>query len=301
MGRMNGKRMRRGAIALFQSLLLAGSCLAGIGSSQPSEAKTAIASQEALAALGIANKQSTNQKQLQQGGKFRVSYERSNDETYEALQDALREVGLFEAIARDFNKLGLILSQDIDIVLGDCQEVNAYYDPTTRSIKICHELINATAQDFYTKLNMTDEEAVENALYVTIFVLYHEVGHALIDVLELPATGREEDAVDEFATILLLNTNSPETAKIVLSAALWFGIPSESQVPAWDEHALNEQRVYNIVCLVYGSNPEQYQFLIEETGMPQQRGDRCIGDYPKKVASWQKLLLPYVAQGNSFL
>lgn len=301
MGWMNGKRMRRGAIALFQSLLLAGSCLTGIVQNQPADAKTPIASQEALAALGIANKPLSDRKQLGQGGKFRVTYERSNDKTYQALQDALREVGLFEAIASDLNNMGLMLPENIDIVLGDCQEANAYYDPTTRSIKICHELIVSTAQDFYTKLNMSEEEALENSLLSSIFVLYHELGHALIDVLELPATGREEDAVDEFATILLVNTNSPEAAKIVLSAALWFGIPTESQVPAWDEHALNEQRVYSIVCLVYGSNPEQYKFLLEETGMPERRGNGCIGDYEKKVASWKKLLLPYVAQGNSFL
>lgn len=33
---------------------------------------------------------------------------------------------------------------------------------------------------------------------------YHEVGHALVDVLELPITGKEEDAVDQLSTYVLV-------------------------------------------------------------------------------------------------
>ena len=44
------------------------------------------------------------------------------------------------------------------------------------------------------------DEAVAGAF---IFVFFHELGHALIDVYELPITGREEDAVDQLSTWIL--------------------------------------------------------------------------------------------------
>lgn len=34
-------------------------------------------------------------------------------------------------------------------------------------------------------------------------MLFHELGHAFISLYDLPITGREEDAVDQFAAILL--------------------------------------------------------------------------------------------------
>ena len=52
---------------------------------------------------------------------------------------------------------------------------------------------------------MTAEERI--ALHIsggTLGIFFHELGHGLIDMLQLPVTGREEDVVDEFATMLLL-------------------------------------------------------------------------------------------------
>jgi Putative metallopeptidase len=51
--------------------------------------------------------------------------------------------------------------------------------------------------------------------------LSHEVGHVLIDVLNLPTTGRDEDVVDEFSTLLLLE-GEEEGEKAVINAAEWF-------------------------------------------------------------------------------
>jgi hypothetical protein len=44
------------------------------------------------------------------------------------------------------------------------------------------------------------EERDEFILGNVVFVLFHEFGHALVSELELPVLGREEDAVDRFAT-----------------------------------------------------------------------------------------------------
>jgi len=52
----------------------------------------------------------------------------------------------------------------------------------------------------------TDSPLTVSALFrylegATIAVLLHEIGHAMIDVYDLPIVASEEDAADEFATI----------------------------------------------------------------------------------------------------
>jgi hypothetical protein len=302
---MSWSRLHHSAIASLQTFFLIGSCFYGMMQSQPSVAKTPIFSKNALQTLGITDKQSSNTKPTGTNGQFRLVYEPSDVEENQTLQQALKESGLFETIVGELNSMGLMLPEDITLVVGDCQEANAYYDASTKQIKMCHELITSTNRDFYGpedgKRQTTAEEAAENALNTTVFVFYHELGHALIDVLNLPTTGREEDVVDEFATILLVNTNKPQAANIVLSAAKWFGLPTNAQVPAWEEHSPNEQRVYNILCYVYGSGPQQYQFLLEQTELPQYRASSCVAEYEKKVSSWNQLLQPHMAQGYSFI
>jgi len=61
----------------------------------------------------------------------------------------------------------------------------------------------------------------------------------------------------------------------------------------WGEHSLSEQRFYNILCLVYGSNPEKFNFLVEDGDLPEERAEICPSEYERKVNSWDTLLSPY--------
>ena len=47
-------------------------------------------------------------------------------------------------------------------------------------------------------------EAMTFALHDAAFTMYHEIGHLLVGELGLPVLGKEEDAVDAWATIWLL-------------------------------------------------------------------------------------------------
>lgn len=45
-----------------------------------------------------------------------------------------------------------------------------------------------------------------------ISICYHELGHALIDVMDLPVFGQEEDAADTASIVLIDATFDTETA-----------------------------------------------------------------------------------------
>ena len=138
------------------------------------------------------------------------------------------------------------------------------------------------------------DDMVEDTLVQTLF---HELGHCLIDQWELPATGREEDAVDQLATVLLLD-GSPEGQKSAIHAALEFAIASSNEEKGdmlfWDEHSFSKTRFYDMMCLVYGSDPKKNGFMIGDDGLPESRAVRCAEEWRRANRAWMKLLQPYV-------
>ena len=132
-----------------------------------------------------------------------------------------------------------------------------------------------------------------------IFVLLHELGHAAITQMGLPVLGRMEDAADTFAVLMLLRVGSDFSHRVLVDAAEgWFlearrDEKSGEEVPFYSEHGLNQQRAYQIVCLMIGSDEETFKDLAEEAKLPEERQATCAGDYSNAVYSWDLLLKPH--------
>ena len=123
--------------------------------------------------------------------------------------------------------------------------------------------------------------------------LYHEIGHAMIDVLELPVLGQEEDAADTLAVVLTHNLWEEDEARMVASAtALSFYLSAgENEEPAyWDVHGPDEQRFFNTVCLFYGADPEARADFAEENELPPERAEYCPEEFALADDSWAGLL-----------
>jgi Putative metallopeptidase len=91
---------------------------------------------------------------------------------------------------------------------------------------------------------------------------------------------------------------------LVEAAKAWFLTDKRdrregTQPDAWDAHGMDEQRAYNIVCLMVGSNPEQFKDLAGMTNLPEERRETCkLYDYPVASFSWQKALRPHLRGGE---
>ncbi|MCY1282956.1 putative metallopeptidase [compost metagenome] len=130
------------------------------------------------------------------------------------------------------------------------------------------------------------------------FTLLHEMGHMLISELNLPVLGREEDAADQLGLMILFLLRDDETdaefdAKLLAIIDYWRlesqrPRPPAEQVRAWDAHGLDEQRFYNIACLVYGSDPERLEWVPRVTGLPVERALYCDQEYQqaRKALDW---------------
>ncbi|MDC0739046.1 DUF4344 domain-containing metallopeptidase [Cognatishimia sp. SS12] len=127
---------------------------------------------------------------------------------------------------------------------------------------------------------------VENNL---LGIFYHEFGHALIDVLDLPIYGQEEDAADVLSVFLMSDFFEEEFA-VQLAYDTAFGFLGEAEqveeVAFWDVHGPDLQRYYNLVCIFYGANPEERSDVAEDLGLPEERADYCPDEYEQAAHAW---------------
>jgi Putative metallopeptidase len=150
---------------------------------------------------------------------------------------------------------------------------------------------------------LTDEEydrLIRFMLGNSMFILYHEVGHMLISEYDIPVLGREEDAADKLASIVLLDQND-EAADLALSDSAdgWYWTDEMSgnvieDSAFWGEHGLDLQRSYQIVCLMVGSNEEKFKDVADDYGLPADRQERCVGEYADTYNSWLAVLEPHM-------
>jgi len=146
----------------------------------------------------------------------------------------------------------------------------------------------------------TLKATTEFALGNTLFALLHEMGHGLIADLGLPVLGREEDAADAFATVMMLEMKTAFTHRVLVNAAKGWMISDRRSRESgeaeifYDAHGLDLQRAYNIICLMVGSDPDQFEDLAIEANLPEDRRQTCRGDYSNASWSWNKALEPYL-------
>ena len=214
---------------------------------------------------------------------------------YVELDKQIRDEELLEDAAAELNR-ALILPEDISLRTKDCKEINAYYDPNDGSVTMCYELMEHFYQTFR-GAGRTDTEAYDQMFDAVRFVFLHEIAHALIDKYKLPIIGNEEDAADRCAAYINLEELGEQGVKAVLAAADAFAIESKAASGAnrnmADEHLLSEQRFYNSLCMIYGSNTNKYSKIVTEGYLPKERAVRCANEYQKSVDSWVNLLAPW--------
>ncbi len=210
-----------------------------------------------------------------------------------------------------------ILPEDIDVFFVDCGIANAFYIPPSislvgeqapedndtqdlpptesevtqqprsagGSIVMCHELTQLFA-NFY---NEKDQ-----AVSASIFVLMHELGHALVNQLSLPVLGIEESYVDGFAAVFLGEAGLSEGSVL---AGWFFG--SQPETPFFDSHRAGPQRLGDLACWGVGSDPALLDDpTISSIALQLMTGGRnCPAEYAQQLAGLTAVLEPHTPNG----
>lgn len=215
-------------------------------------------------------------------------------------RDLIQQAHLLEDMADSINE-SLKLPFDIPLIGKQCDTANAFWDPNDNTVTICYEDA-ADGLDIYTKAGDADPRA--SAINAEVATFYHETGHMVVSIYDLPATGREEDVADQLSAYILLTPGpdgkaDPDNIRAVKDFAREFegyadaGGEVDDDALA-DTHSPNKTRMYNLECWVYGSDPEANADLVGGDQLPQDRADGCQEEYEKMSHAWDTLLAPYL-------
>ena len=217
--------------------------------------------------------------------------------------DLLRRLPEVQAIDGMF-----ALPRRLRYVTAECGEFGAFYRPAEVEVVLCYETLRVLyerGKAHQQALGRGDEHPLRYVRANVRFIVLHETGHALVHLLDLPVTGRLEDAVDQLAAILMLRFASlEETPGEVIEnlrlAANWMLSRSTGayNLDAYaGEHALGEQRYFNLQCLIYGTDPAGFAGMVAAGDLTAERARGGPRETRRVSRAWVRLLLPHLAPG----
>lgn len=232
--------------------------------------------------------------------KVRLEYRKPKNPAHEALYAELRGRHVLERMQEALSAIRL--PRTLTLAFAGCDgDANAWYDAQSTTVTFCYEYLAEMQQRAATRPlgNVPQRDATEGP---AVFVMLHETGHAVFDLLQVPILGREEDAADTFATMVMLQLGKEEAFRLLRGAAWsyqdWASTEKPDKGDLADMHPLDAQRFYNILCLAYGSEPKYFAAAVTEKLLPADRAEDCPGEYQQALFAIQKTILPSVAPEN---
>ena len=228
----------------------------------------------------------------------------ASNATPEEFAEQILKAGEVNGIADGFSSNFVIPEElKIHVVSGD---EGPNYNPETKTLTLSYGFAILTGNIIATSQpDISESELGKQWAAVNDFILIHEMAHAFIDVLEIPVTGREEDAADGLATFFFTDAVGEAGAEYAFAAATFFaalqnvqGEPDATQYA--DEHSLSIQRAGDIACKVAGSSEENMQIVAQIGGglLTEARLPRCPAEYKQMSNAWKALLKPHLANAD---
>jgi len=233
----------------------------------------------------------------------RVVYAEPKDPAHRPLYEEVKRRQVLEQFARAVSAIPL--PRQLTLEFSGCDgDSNAYYDDDATTITFCYEYLADIKE--MAALHLVDgkyvqfpgsddriplDDAIDGP---ACFVLFHEMGHAVYQLLKVPVLGKQEDAADFFAAASLVRLGKDWAMQHLRGAAWAYAIGAMSNTPDLsdfaDTHSLDSQRYYNILCLAYGSDPNFFGPAMRHAQLPLERATECKWEYDQVRYALQQLV-----------
>jgi hypothetical protein len=225
----------------------------------------------------------------------RYEYVIPTNSAQEQLYERLKAMHVLERLSEFLSPLRL--PRPLTLKLQTCGKVNAYY--WNDVVTACYEYFDyllKVAPDMPTPEGLTRHDALAG---MTADLFLHETGHAVLDMLEIPFTGREEDVADEFSAYVLLQMAKDDARRLILGVAYLGSEQAQREMthpPPTSEfadiHELPVQRYYNVLCMAYGEDPNTFGDAIQYWHLPEARAKRCSYEYRRFQYAFNAMISP---------
>ncbi|MCS5420881.1 MULTISPECIES: DUF4344 domain-containing metallopeptidase [Psychrilyobacter] len=228
-------------------------------------------------------------------GEVQLRYSPPTEKKEKEVREWMIKNRVIENLVDTVNK-EIKIEEELLVVVGDGDSV--HYNSENREIVITYDFVMEVRERFKDEYEKEWEIYAKDSIEHTF---YHELGHALVDLLNIPVLGKEEDAVDDFGIIMLILTSEDGEERAISAAELFFmeGMEVEeySSEDLMDEHSLDDQRGYRSLSLVYGSNPEKYEDIAEDLKMDEDMRLMSQKLFEQQSINWLRLLEPHLKDG----
>lgn len=230
---------------------------------------------------------------LVENSQIEPRYVRPSNARYLAIYNRLVQRRVLEEFKQFLAPLRL--PRKLVIQVDTCGAENRPYKPGGAAT-VCYELIDKI-ETLATQRSQGDanlRQMVVAGAFVQAMLV--ETSHAVFDLLKVPIWGREPDAADRLAALIMLQFGEDTATTTILGAAQLFQWSNKTWTGR-DFASVNSpeaQRFYNYLCTAYGGDPIAFRGLVTQGFIPQERAGRCRGEYEQIRRSFNLRLMPYV-------
>ena len=162
------------------------------------------------------------------------------------------------------------------------------------------------------ELTQDDIDAIyEFATNSSMGIIFHEIGHLIIDEFNVPIFNNEEDVADSFMAWSLIQIPdeytsyedyefwSEEPHKVIKGISDYYYYLTllrrdTSEIYGLKEsefgvHSTDNKRFFNIACFMKGANPEVFNTYITKRGLDYILEDQCDYNYWQMSDAWWKI------------
>ena len=232
-----------------------------------------------------------------QPNRIRIEYVAPKSPEHQQMFEMVKERRALEKLQEIYGAFRLPV--DLTLRTVECDGAsNAWYQ--RGRISVCYEYLHDVMKMMpaeTTTEGITPSDAVVGQFF---YVLSHEMGHAMFDMLSVPVFGRGEDAADQFAIYIMLQFGKEQARRLILSAAHSyrnFIVQPKVTAPLKafsDTHSPPPVRFFNLLCLAYGADSTLFGDFVTKGFLPEQRASACRREYREVAYAFSVLIAPHI-------
>jgi hypothetical protein len=230
--------------------------------------------------------------------RIRIEYVPPQNPQLEAVYTQLKQRQVLEKIQKLFSPFRIPI--DLTVKTVECGKSNAWYERPT--VTLCYEYVDEIWRSAPKEPGPAGVTPVDAVVGQFFYVVAHEFGHAMFDVLQVPSFGSAEDAADEFSTFMMLHLGKDDARRLISGAAYSYRSAVEDSasfvaLQAFsDMHSMPAQRFFNLLCIAYGADPITFAYLVDKNYLPESRARDCKREYDNVAFAFKKLIGPHLDQ-----
>lgn len=221
-----------------------------------------------------------------------IAYEAPASPELRPIYEQLKSLGALEQLQLLMEPLRL--PKPLTVRTAECGPEPQAYTPGG-PVTICYEVLDQVAKlvkqhsrDPIYQQTLLNGAFIQNAL--------HNAALGIFDALGVPIWGREFDAADRLAALIMT-----QFGEDVMAAT----VESTTQIFQWSNRTWTgrdfastaspeAQRFFNYLCIAYAASPYDYDYLVRGGTLPKERAERCDGEYQQIKKAFDLRIMPFV-------